>query len=169
MADNSSSSSSIKAHCQAAGVRLWRKNPLKDDLRIQGIPQEAVLEDQGRKTKIQELVDKLRSEKQTKSVIVDLRKENSTGSVRNPKRQFKELGNIDLNELGDVSKKTLCPSCSKYSSGRVLHYSCGVCLRPLSEQKAQDQKSIRNLLYSVLHRENELLTRSETRAEPMTI
>ena len=36
------------------------ENPFEVDLRIQGIRQDAVLEDQGRMTKIQEVVDKLR-------------------------------------------------------------------------------------------------------------
>ena len=35
--------------------------------------------------------------------------------------------------------------------------------------EAQDQKSIRDLVFSVLHRENGLLTRSKTCAEPMAI
>ena len=39
---------------------------------IQEIPQDAVLEDQGRVTQIQELVEKLRSGYQTESTITDL-------------------------------------------------------------------------------------------------
>ena len=48
-------------------------HPLKVDFRIQGIPQDAALVDQGRVTKIQELVDKLPSATQTKSIVPDLR------------------------------------------------------------------------------------------------
>ena len=35
--------------------------------------------------------------------------------------------------------------------------------------EAQDQKSLRDLVYSVLHRDNGLLTRKKTWAEPMAI
>ena len=70
----SRSSSTIKVHHLAAGDRLRKKTHLKVDLRLQGIPQDAVLEDRGRVTKIQELVDKLRSEYRTDSVIAALRR-----------------------------------------------------------------------------------------------
>ena len=39
------------------GFPLAEENPFKVDLRIQGIPQNAVLEEQGRMTKIRELVN----------------------------------------------------------------------------------------------------------------
>ena len=83
--------SSSMADQQAAGPRLREENPFKVHLRIQGIPQAAVLEDQGRQPKIQELVDTLRSEYQTESVVADLRreKEDSTGSVKNQNVEFK--------------------------------------------------------------------------------
>ena len=47
-----------------------------------------MLEDQGRMPKIQELMDKQRSEHHTESVVADLREENSTGSVENQNVQF---------------------------------------------------------------------------------
>ena len=50
------------------------ENPFEVDLRLQGIPQDPVLEDQGRITNIQELVDKLRTENQTESIVADLGK-----------------------------------------------------------------------------------------------
>ena len=57
------------AHYQVA-----EEMSLKVDLRIPGIPQDAELEDQERMTKIQEVVDKVRSEYQTESVVADLSK-----------------------------------------------------------------------------------------------
>ena len=42
------------------------------DLRIQGVPQDAALEDQERLSKIQEVADKLRTGHQTESIIGDL-------------------------------------------------------------------------------------------------
>ena len=55
-------------------------NLFKIDIIIQGIPQNAVLEDQGSMTtKIQYLVQTLRTQHQTESVIADL---NKTGNVQ---------------------------------------------------------------------------------------
>ena len=67
------SRSSTKAPQQTQGHLCLLGNSLKVDLRVQGIPEDAVLEDQGRMTKIQELVDKLQSEYQSESVIADVR------------------------------------------------------------------------------------------------
>ena len=61
----------------------------KIDLRVQGVPQNAVLEDQGRAPKIQDVVHTLRTQSRTESVITDLNKTNSVRSVRNPKRPSK--------------------------------------------------------------------------------
>ena len=63
-------------------------NPFNIDLRIQGIPQDAVTEGRGRMSKIQDLVDKLRTEYQTESIVVDLEKGNSTGSAKNQNVQL---------------------------------------------------------------------------------
>ena len=49
-------------------------DPSKVDLRVQGVTQNAVLEDQGRVTKIQDLVHTLRTQSRTESVIIDLKK-----------------------------------------------------------------------------------------------
>ena len=43
-------------------------------VRSEGIPQDTVLEDEERMTKIQELVDKLRAGYHTESIIAELRK-----------------------------------------------------------------------------------------------
>ena len=48
------------------------ENPFKVDFRIQGIPQDAVTEDRESMSKCQELVDKLRTEHQTESIVADL-------------------------------------------------------------------------------------------------
>ena len=46
----------------------------KIDLHVQAVPHNAVLEDQGRVTKIQDLVHTLRTQSRTESVIADLNK-----------------------------------------------------------------------------------------------
>ena len=59
---------------QGKPVLMEEENPLKVDLRIQGIPQDAALEDQGRMTNTQELVVKLPTGCQTESIVVDVGK-----------------------------------------------------------------------------------------------
>ena len=130
------SRSSTKAHQQAHGNLRAEENQFKVALRVQGIPQDAVLEDQGRMTQIQELVDKLRSEYQTESIVADLgKKGNFNRFSAASKRIIFNLGTIELYELGEMSKKTQCQSCSKYSVEGLLYCSCGVCLMPSLEQK----------------------------------
>ena len=78
-------------------------DPCKIDLHVQGVPQNAVLQDQGRMTKIQDLVHALRTESQTESVITDLK---WTGDFKmlskECKNTIRSLGNIQLLELGEV-------------------------------------------------------------------
>ena len=50
------------------------ENSFQVDRRIQGVPQDAVLEDQERMSKNQEVVDKLRTGYQTESIMKDLGK-----------------------------------------------------------------------------------------------
>ena len=111
-----------------------------------------MLEDQGRMTKIQELANTLRSEYQTESVIADLGKENSTGFSVELDKTIERLRNVELYELGEVSKKTQCPSCSKYSFEGLLNCSCGVCLTPSPEQKRKikSQFEILSIPYHVV-------------------
>ena len=56
---------------QQPRTRVLRETTLKIDLRVQAVPQNAALEDQGRMTKIQILVHTLRTQSRTESVIVD--------------------------------------------------------------------------------------------------
>ena len=73
----------------------------KVDPRIQGIPQDAVHKDQGRMTQIEELVDKLRIEYQTESIIADLVKKGKSNKLSDESRRtLQKIGNIDLYELG---------------------------------------------------------------------
>ena len=61
-------------HCkQSSSEKSCAEGDLfKTDLRVQGVPQNAVLEDQGRVTRIQDLVHTVRTQYRTESVIVDL-------------------------------------------------------------------------------------------------
>ena len=94
--------------------------------------------------------------------------ENPTGPVRNPKDNS-EIGEIELYDLGDVSKKTQRPSCSKSWPEGLLYCTCGVCLRPAPEQKRKIKSEFDVLSIPYYTVENGLLTRSKTWAEPMAI
>ena len=82
----------------------------KMDLRVQG-----VLQDQGRATKIQDLVHTFRTQSRTESVIADLSEtgEFNTFSEESQKT-IPKLGKIELFELVEVSEKIHCPSCAKW-------------------------------------------------------
>ena len=60
-------------------------------------------------TKIQDLVNTLRTQYRTEFVIADL-----SETVRVPKKTVPKLGKIELFELGEVSTKIQCSSCAKY-------------------------------------------------------
>ena len=74
----------------------------------------AVLEDQGRMTKNQEMVDKLSTEYRTESVIADFSK---TGEFNRfseeSKKRLQKIGKIDLFELGKVTKIKQCLACAE--------------------------------------------------------
>ena len=59
------------------------ENAFQVDLRIQGVPQDAALEDQERLSKIQEVADKLRTGHQTESIG---KKGKTNGFSEDPKR-----------------------------------------------------------------------------------
>ena len=107
----------------------------KVDLRIEGIGQDVILEDEERRGHIQKVVDKLRTGYHTVSIIEDLGKaeksikfsEESSGAIH-------ELGNIELHELGQISRTTQCQSCLKHVLEGLIFCSCGICLQ-LDEYK----------------------------------
>ena len=85
-------------------------------------------------SKIQELVDKLRTGYQTESIINYL---GTTGKFNEfseaSTRTFRELGNIELYELGETSKTVQCQEGVKYALEGLLYCPCGVCLMPSLE------------------------------------
>ena len=75
-----------------------------------------MLEDQGKMTQIQELVDKLRTEYQTEWSMADLGKKGKSNKFsEESRRTLQKLGNIDLYELGEMSTTTQCRACLKHA------------------------------------------------------
>ena len=80
---------------------------------MQGVAQNAVLEDQERLTKIQDLVHTLRIQSRTQSVTADLSKTGELNTFsEESQKTFQKLGKIELFELGEVSSNILCPACA---------------------------------------------------------
>ena len=131
------------------------RQTIKIELLVQGIQQNAVLENQGRVTKIQDLVHTLKTQYRTESVIADLSKTGVFNTFsEEPKKTFQKLGKIELFELGDVFTKIQCPACAMYWPGGLLYGTCGICFRPSKEQKRKikDHLEILSIRHCVVKR-----------------
>ena len=94
---------------------------------MQEIPQDGVLEDQGRMTNIEELLEKLRTGYQTASIVTDLDKKRIFKKFSEESRDtIRKLGNIELYELGAISKTVQWQACLRCSLERLISCSCGV-------------------------------------------
>ena len=60
--------------------------------------------------------------------------ENSMKFSEESRRIIHEMGNIELYELGQISRTVQCQSCLKHIQEGLIFCSCGVCLRPDEEQ-----------------------------------
>ena len=81
--------------------------------------------------KIQEIAEKLSNGSRTKSILEDLGKpKNSMKFSEESSPITHEMGNIELYELGQISRTVQCHSCLKHLPEELTFCSCGVCLRP---------------------------------------
>ena len=77
----------------------------KVDLRIEGIAQDVIQENEQRMGQFQKVADKLRTGYRTKSIVEDLGKpERSIKFSEESSRTIRELGDIELHELGQISR-----------------------------------------------------------------
>ena len=75
------------------------------NLRIQGVPQDAIYRDTDRMTRIHSLVHKLQAGYDTKSIIFDLKKKGTSNVFSEASRRtIKEQGFFELYELKEMSK-----------------------------------------------------------------
>ena len=99
----------------------------KVDLRIGGIAQDVILKDEERMDQIPKVFDKLRKT-HAKSIIEDVGK--TRKSIRfsgESSREIHEQGNIELHELGHISRTVQCPE-------GLVFFACSICLRHDEEQ-----------------------------------
>ena len=69
------------------------------------------------------------------SIIEDLEKpDKSIKFGEQSSRTIHELGNIELHELGQISRTVQCHSCLKHIPAGLIFCSCGICLQPDEEQ-----------------------------------
>ena len=139
---------------QSSGEQSCAQEDLfKIDLHGQGVPQNAVLEDQGRMIKIRDFMKTLRTEYRRESVIADLSKTGELNTFsEESKKTINNFGQMELLELGEVSTKIQCPSCAKYWPQGVCDCTCGTCFRPSKEQmrKIKDQFEILSIPYYIV-------------------
>ena len=117
-------------------------NPFNIDLRMQGVPHKAVLEDKVRTKRILRLARySLKTCSRMESLIKGIHKTKVFNTFSDEsKRTIHNLGKIELFELGEVSSKTQCPSCAKCWPEGILHCSCGQCLLPSDKQRPKTKE-----------------------------
>ena len=92
------------------------------DLRIEGIAQDAILKDEERMGNLKEVVGKLKIGCQPKRKSYRFDKKES--------QKIFEQGNIELHELGQISRTVQCNSCLKHLPDGLIFCECDMCLRP---------------------------------------
>ena len=124
----------MAGNCSDKNV-VREKDSFQVDLRVHGVSQDAIYKDAERMTKIQTLVGKLQDGYRTNSIINDLEKKGISNTFSEASRRtIKDMGNIELYELGETFRSIQCPSCLSYSKEGTVYCSCCICLMPSPEQ-----------------------------------
>ena len=111
------------------GSAVEKESEFKVDIRIEGIAQDVILQDEERMGKIQEEVEKWRKGSYPKSIREDLRKpENSMIFCEESSRIIHELGNIETVRIRTNVQHHPVPLLLQAHVGG-LSRSCGLCLR----------------------------------------
>ena len=116
---------------RSAESHVEKKEPeFKVDLRIEGIAQDVILEDEERMGKVQVIVHNFRNGSRTESIIEDLgRPEKSIKFCEESSGTIHELGNIEAYELGQISRTVQCHSWLKHLPEGLIFCACGIWLR----------------------------------------
>ena len=102
------------------------ENSSQVDLRVHGVPQDDFHKDEERVTEIRNLVDGVQDGYRDKSIIKDLKHQGvSNVFSEESKRKLKEMGNIELYELGESVRTTQCPTCLRHAKEGTIN--CGKC------------------------------------------
>ena len=110
-------------------LAVEKKLKFEIDLRVDGVSQDAILQDDEKMKEINKKLEKLKIESGTKSIRNDLSKGNMIFSEESS-RAICEVGNMELIELRQTSATAQCLSCLKHVPGGLNMCQNGVWLRP---------------------------------------
>ena len=108
---------------------IVEKPQFEIDLRVEGVSQDAILQDEAKMNEINEMFEKLKVGSRTKSVRDDLSKGNMIFSEESSQAIY-EMCNMELIELKQTSATIQCSSCVKHVLEDMNMCQCGVWLRP---------------------------------------
>ena len=105
-------------------VPLVDKKPTFEvDLRVEGVLQDAILEDEELMKETNKKLEKLKIGSCTKSIRNDLKKKVIRSSVKTQVAFFCEMGNVELIEQRQTSATIQCPSCLDTRTRGIEHVS----------------------------------------------
>ena len=146
------------------------RQTIKIDLLVQGIQQNAVLENQGRVTKIQDLVYTLKTQYRTEYVIADLSKTGVFNTFsEEPKKTFQKLGKIEVFELGDVFFENTVPCVRQVLARRTVIWHLRNMFQAFQRTEAQNKGSLGNLVNSSLCGKEDLFARCKAWTVPVVV
>ena len=125
---NAESSRSRKLE-RRAGSAVEKDPEFKVHLRIEEIAQDLILKDEVWSGKIQEAVERRRNGSRTKSILEDLGKPQNSLIFRKESSRIHEMCDMELYDLGQMTRTVQCHSCWKHLPEGLAFCSCGVCLR----------------------------------------
>ena len=116
------------------GKLIADEERFKIDVRVQGVPHKAVLEERTRR--IRKVAHALKRQSKANALMTDLQKTDTFNPLREEFKKINHnLGNVELLESCEVSAKTQCASCAEHWPEGVLYCICGQCLLPSEKQR----------------------------------
>ena len=122
------SQGSVKQEADSSRTEITTSTFNTIDQRIDGIPPEAILNDEIQMKDIKENLEKLQIGSQMLSIRDDLNK-NDIFSKESSEAMYR-MGNVELIELRQTTSTVQCPACWKHIQERMLQCLCGNWLRP---------------------------------------
>ena len=127
--DNTELPSTKKLQRSAESPVEKEEPEFKVDLRIEGTAQDVILRCEERMEKTQEVVEKSEMAR-ARNLFLKIWENRKLCEVQQRiKSHDHELCNIELYELGEISRTVQCHSCLKHIPEGLTFCSCGVCLR----------------------------------------
>ena len=126
-----------------------KKPQFEIDLRMEGLSQDAMLQDEAKMNDINEKLEKFKMGSCAKSIRNDLSKGKMIVSEETS-RAIYEMGNMELIDLKETSATIQCLSCVKHVPEALNMCQCGVWLRPNSKYDGPNQSGFCSVEHSIL-------------------